>query len=116
MAAGNRHLGYKELLNELEDGSPGSKAAFLLGYFERAHSRFAGDAASERADLRPCPECGAPTTGDICAFCSLRARATVGDEAAVELVARRTARGRSSGRSARRATAPAPPGAPTGAG
>ena len=29
MAAGNRHLGYKEVLNALEDRSPGSKAAFL---------------------------------------------------------------------------------------
>ena len=35
MAAGNRHLGYKEVLNALEDRSPGSKAAFLFGFVER---------------------------------------------------------------------------------
>ena len=42
MAAGNRHLGYKELLNEIEDRSPGTKAAFLFGFLERGHERFAG--------------------------------------------------------------------------
>ena len=44
MAAGNRHLGYKELLNDLELRSPGSKAAFLFGFVERGHARFAADA------------------------------------------------------------------------
>ena len=44
MAAGNRHLGYKEVLNALEDRSPGSKAAFLFGFLERGHERFADDA------------------------------------------------------------------------
>ena len=40
MAAGNRHLGFKEVLNALEDRSPGTKAAFLNGFLERAHERF----------------------------------------------------------------------------
>ena len=76
MAAGNRHLGYKELLNEIEERSPGTKAAFLFGFLERGHARFAADAVEERADLHPCPECGAPTPADVCSFCRLRARAT----------------------------------------
>ena len=75
MAAGNRHLGYKEMLNEIEERSPGTKAAFLFGFLERGHERFAGDAVEEREDLRPCSECGAPTPGDVCAFCRLRSRA-----------------------------------------
>ena len=74
MAAGNRHLGYKELLNEIEERSPGTKAAFLFGFLERGHDRFAADAVEEREDLHPCPECGAPTPADVCAFCRLRAR------------------------------------------
>jgi uncharacterized protein (TIGR00269 family) len=77
MAAGNRHLGYKEVLNALEDRSPGAKASFLFGFFARGHEPFAGsdDAAAE---LAPCPECGSPTTtGGRCAFCSLRARAAI---------------------------------------
>ena len=105
MAAGNRHLGYKELLNDLEDRSPGSKAAFLFGFFERAHLRFAPEALEERADLGPCRECGAPTTADTCAFCSLRARATVSDDDTIEVVLRRGRR--SSGpRRPRHGTAP----------
>jgi tRNA-5-methyluridine54 2-sulfurtransferase len=75
MAAGNRHLGYKELLNQIEERSPGTKAAFLFGFLEHGHARFAGDAVEEREDLHPCPECGAPTPAEVCAFCRLRARA-----------------------------------------
>jgi uncharacterized protein (TIGR00269 family) len=76
MAAGNRHLGYKEVLNALEERSPGAKQSFLFGFWEHAHDRFAGDAADERAALGACRTCGAPTPGDLCAFCRLRARAT----------------------------------------
>jgi uncharacterized protein (TIGR00269 family) len=79
MAAGNRHLGYKAVLNDLEVQSPGSKQAFYFGFLERASSRFRADAQAEQASLRPCECCGAPTTGQRCAFCSLveRARTTV---------------------------------------
>jgi uncharacterized protein (TIGR00269 family) len=76
MAAGNRHLGYKEALNAIEERSPGSKAAFVFGFLERAHERFEGVASQERDELQACISCGSPTPGDICAFCRLRARAT----------------------------------------
>jgi uncharacterized protein (TIGR00269 family) len=76
MAAGNRHLGYKDVLNALEDRSPGTKAAFVYGFLERGHERFAADAASERDTLRECTVCGAPTPGEVCAFCRLRRQAT----------------------------------------
>jgi tRNA-5-methyluridine54 2-sulfurtransferase len=76
MAAGNKHLGYKEILNELEARSPGAKAAFLFGFLERGQPRFADDAGREREELTACLECGAPTTADVCAFCKLRARAS----------------------------------------
>lgn len=76
MAAGNRHLGLKETLNHLEDRSPGAKAAFLNGFWSRGHDAFAVAADDERAELSSCVECGAPTTAERCAFCSLRARAT----------------------------------------
>ena len=74
MAAGNRHLGYKETLNALEDRSPGTKAAFLNGFLERGHDRFAEDAELERDDLGECTQCGAPTPGEVCAFCRLRVK------------------------------------------
>ena len=76
MAAGNRHLGYKEVLNALEERSPGTKAAFLFGFLERGHERFAADADDERDELGACTVCGAPTPGEVCAFCRLRASAS----------------------------------------
>jgi tRNA-5-methyluridine54 2-sulfurtransferase len=74
MAEGNRHLAYKEVLNALEDRSPGAKAAFVFGFVDRAHDRFAGDAGAERESLQQCVVCGSPTTNDVCAFCRLRER------------------------------------------
>jgi uncharacterized protein (TIGR00269 family) len=76
MADGNRHLAFKASLNELEAASPGAKAAFYFGFLERAASRFAPVAEAERDDLHPCTRCGAPTTGEVCAFCRLTERAS----------------------------------------
>jgi tRNA-5-methyluridine54 2-sulfurtransferase len=75
MAEGNRHLAYKEALNLLEQKSPGAKANFVFSFLERGHARFAGDAESERVELRPCAVCGSPTTGEVCAFCRMGERA-----------------------------------------
>jgi hypothetical protein len=74
MAAGNRHLGYKDALNAIEDRSPGTKAAFLFGFLERGHARFTDAVDTERAELAPCASCGAPTPTGVCAFCKLQER------------------------------------------
>ena len=74
MAEGNRHLGFKEVLDGLEDRSPGAKAAFVFGFVDRAHDYFTDDAGAEREGLRECLVCGSPTTSDVCAFCRLRER------------------------------------------
>jgi tRNA-5-methyluridine54 2-sulfurtransferase len=76
MAAGNKHLGYKEALNAIEAASPGTKHDFYFGFLARASARFTPDAEEEREQLRACTTCGAPTTGEVCAFCKLVARAT----------------------------------------
>lgn len=76
MAVGNRHLGYKEALNEIEERSPGSKAAFVNTYFERAQPLFASGVVEEQEALVACSECGSPTPSGVCAFCRLQARAT----------------------------------------
>ena len=78
MAAGNRHLYYKDVLNTLEQRSPGTKAAFLHGFLDHAHDRFTDDPHGDdsRVDLRRCTQCGAPTTTEVCAFCRLQIRAT----------------------------------------
>ncbi|HTV11261.1 MAG TPA: tRNA(Ile)-lysidine synthetase [Acidimicrobiales bacterium] len=71
MAAGNRHLGYKDALNSIEERSPGTKAAFYSGFLARASQLVAHVGDEERERLRPCPGCGAPTTSELCAFCRL---------------------------------------------
>ena len=76
MAAGNKHLGYKEALNAVEATSPGTKHDFYFGFLQRASERFRSEAASEQGELGCCERCGAPTTGEVCAFCRLVERAT----------------------------------------
>ena len=75
MAEGNRHLGYKAALNEIEERSPGSKAAFLFGFLDRAAPLMQPTAEAERDGLHPCPGCGSPTVSEVCAFCKLVERA-----------------------------------------
>jgi uncharacterized protein (TIGR00269 family) len=75
MAAGNRHLGYKDALNEIEVTSPGSKAAFYFGYLEKIAPLVTPTANQEREGLHPCPGCGSPTIAEVCAFCKLAERA-----------------------------------------
>jgi tRNA-5-methyluridine54 2-sulfurtransferase len=64
------------VLDALEARSAGAKAAFLFGFYDRGREHFLDEAAEERNELRPCPECGSPTTGELCAFCTLRDRAS----------------------------------------
>ena len=75
MSAGNRHLGYKEALNAIEERSPGSKAAFYFGFLERVAPTMVAAAEEEREGLHPCPVCGMPTVSELCAFCKLVERA-----------------------------------------
>ena len=77
MAAGNRHLGYKEALNQIESGSPGAKHSFYFGYLDRASAAFRDAFAQGGGDaLARCTSCGAPSSNEICAFCRLVERAT----------------------------------------
>src|SRR5205085_7300439 len=46
-AVGNKHLGYKDALNTIEDQSPGSKAAFYFGFLDRAAPKFTEAAVGE---------------------------------------------------------------------
>src|SRR5215207_9111314 len=76
MAAGNKHLGYKEALNVIEAASPGTKHDFYFGFLARVSERFTPEAEAEQRDLQACARCGAPTPGEVCAFCRLVERAT----------------------------------------
>jgi hypothetical protein len=80
LVAGNAVLRYKDALSELERHSPGTKAAFLFGFLDRAQAaHFAG--AEEAAEgLVPCARCGMPTSTSTpsatptCAFCRTQTR------------------------------------------
>jgi uncharacterized protein (TIGR00269 family) len=76
MAEGNKHLGYKESLNLIEATSPGTKHDFYFGFLARASEHFTPEAEAEQRDLQACARCGAPTPGEVCAFCRLVERAT----------------------------------------
>ena len=86
MAAGNRHLGYKSVLNGLEQTSPGTKASFYLNFLDNMAPILASRRAAVVDALNLCERCGAPTTGEICAFCRLVDTASAHDPVAVELV------------------------------
>jgi uncharacterized protein (TIGR00269 family) len=103
MAAGNRHLRYKEALNAIEAGSPGTKHAFYFEFLDKAADRFRPEAAEAQEGLQACRSCGAPTTGEVCAFCRLVERVADAEPVPVELLRKG---GRRKGRSARRAGAP----------
>ena len=86
MAAGNRHLRYKEALNAIEAGSPGTKHAFYFEFLAKAAGHFQPEAAEAQGGLTACARCGAPTTGEVCAFCRLVERVEGAEPVPVELV------------------------------
>jgi uncharacterized protein (TIGR00269 family) len=86
MAAGNRHLRYKEALNAIEAGSPGTKHAFYFEFLSKAAGHFRPEAAEAQEGLAPCANCGAPTTGEVCAFCRLVERVGGHEPVPVDLV------------------------------
>ena len=65
---GATSLLYKEILNRLEDASPGSKHNFFYGFLEKGRPAFE---KAEPVSLVECVRCGQVTTGDLCAFCKL---------------------------------------------
>lgn len=64
---------YKELLNKLEDSSPGSKAQFYFGFLEDGKKYFEGE--QEASPISRCKICGQPTSEEICRFCRQMRRA-----------------------------------------
>jgi uncharacterized protein (TIGR00269 family) len=88
LVAGNTQLRYKEAMNAIEAGSPGTKAQFFLGFLERGRPLFR---ASDDAELAACERCGQPTTARFCAFCRARAQ-VLGERLAPPATEREVAR------------------------
>jgi tRNA-5-methyluridine54 2-sulfurtransferase len=67
-AQGATSIAHKEVLNRLEEASPGAKHNFLFGFLDRAQPAFE---RAEGVELHECVSCGQVTTGSVCAFCKL---------------------------------------------
>jgi len=72
MAAGNKHIAFKELLNAAEDRTPGTKFSFYHGYLDRLHPLLGQVVEDQQMQVRECGRCGAPTSTPTCAFCRLQ--------------------------------------------
>jgi uncharacterized protein (TIGR00269 family) len=67
-AKGATSIAHKEILNQMEEASPGAKHNFLFGFLDKARVAFE---RTENVVLNECARCGQVTTGTICAFCKL---------------------------------------------
>src|SRR5436309_662529 len=67
-AHGTTSIAHKEILNRMEEASPGAKHNFLFGFLEKARPAFE---RAEAVQLNECARCGQVTTGTVCAFCKL---------------------------------------------
>jgi len=67
-AKGATSIAHKEILNRMEDASPGAKHNFLFGFLDKARVAFE---RTEQVALNECARCGQVTTGTVCAFCKL---------------------------------------------
>jgi uncharacterized protein (TIGR00269 family) len=67
-AAGATSIAHKEVLNRMEDASPGAKHNFLFGFLDKARAAFE---RLEDVTLLECVRCGQVTISTVCAFCKL---------------------------------------------
>lgn len=68
MSVGSKMFVNKEVLNQLETDSPGTKQAFYFGFLERQKQE---DLTREDETIRSCARCGQPTTAAICSYCRI---------------------------------------------
>lgn len=76
---GAKMLLYKEILNRLEDESPGTKQMFYWGFLAKQKLEAATRRSmteNDRAILHPCLKCGQPTISETCSYCRMMAQAS----------------------------------------
>ncbi len=76
-AEGSTSTHYKELLNQLENQSPGAKQHFYTKFLSAKKKGLFAEPTSEIVpNLHLCPTCGQPTSAQMeCSFCKMMARA-----------------------------------------
>ena len=62
---------FKEILNSIEERSPGTKMRFYLDYLRKVYPIFKKE---EKRDLKRCKICGEPSPSEICPVCRLKER------------------------------------------
>ncbi|GAB6065505.1 TIGR00269 family protein [Aquifex pyrophilus] len=65
---------YKEILNRIDERSPGTKLRFYLDYLRKVYPKFKKE---EKKELQRCKVCGEPTMGEICPVCRLKEKVKV---------------------------------------
>ena len=98
MAAGNRHLAYKDALNRIEADSPGAKASFYLSFLDNMSPILRKSLVEADADVDACSRCGAPSSSPVCAFCRIAEKSAAHVPVPVDVLL---------GRRSRRSDAPA---------
>ncbi|MBC15552.1 PP-loop domain protein [Pseudodesulfovibrio profundus] len=71
-STGASFTNHKELWGELEYRSPGQKFQFYNGFLQRGKAAFAELEKEIGADLKPCEECGSPTSVGVCSICRIK--------------------------------------------
>lgn len=69
---GASFTGHKRLWADLEWQSPGSKRSFYEGFLERGRPAFQVREEVQGDVLRPCDQCGSPTSQELCGVCRVR--------------------------------------------
>lgn len=95
LASGNRHLAYKDVMNQIEERSPGSKASFYLGFLENMAPLLRTRHEEDLDSIGSCSRCAAPTgaeDSDLCAFCRLQERAARAEPVPVDMILKKARR------------------------
>lgn len=72
-SGGASFTGHKMLWRDLELRSPGSKRAFYKGFLDRGQQAFAAiNQEKKDYEVKPCTECGCPTSVGVCNVCRLK--------------------------------------------
>jgi len=70
-SVGATSLHYKEVLNQLEGKSPGTKLSFYLSFLRAREEGFFAQTQRD-VEMHPCESCGQPTTAPgLCVFCRM---------------------------------------------
>nr|WP_321513914.1 TIGR00269 family protein [uncultured Pseudodesulfovibrio sp.] len=72
-ASGASFTHHKELWGELEYRSPGQKFQFYQSFLKKGKPAFANLEKEIGDELKPCDECGSPTSAETCSVCRIKA-------------------------------------------